>query len=566
MDIPIEFLQESAIVFVFAIAVLLACHYLRIPSLVGFILTGVLSGPHGFSIIANADEVEILARLGVILLLFIVGMEFSKKDLIAMKREFFFGGMLQVAFTFVAGMIVSLCWQRPIGEAIFFGCLIALSSTAIALKILHDRGEEHTPHGRTSLAICIFQDVISVPMVLIIPLLGGITWNSDLDFFVLFTKGLLILLISLALALKVIPTLFFYVTKTGSRELFLISVLAVCSCAAWIASIVGLPLPLGAFLAGLILSSTEYRFQAKGTVLPFQDVFASVFFISIGMLLDLNFAAQNFLMIILLSCGVLLLKTFLGGLAMVAIGMPLRTAILVGATISQIGEFSFVLAKVGFSYNLGMDYFYQLFLSITLFTMAATSLLMKVAPGIAEYALKLPIPNKIKFGWHSKMHKHSTGPIAVDKKDHVVIVGFGISGRHLARTCQASGIVYAILELNPETVKMEKAKGEPIFFGDAANTEVLTHANIAEARVLAVLMDDPNAMQRIVKNAKLMNEHLHIVVRTRYLREENTIRKLGADEVVTDEFESSIEVFKRVLIKYAVSPGLIEKCVRTIRG
>lgn len=566
MDIPIQFLQASALVFICAIAVLLACHYLRIPSLVGFILTGLLTGPHGFSIIDNVDQVELLARLGVILLLFIVGMEFSKKDLFAMKREFFLGGMLQVGFTLVAGTIISLSWQRPMGEAFFFGCLIALSSTAIALKILHDRAEEHTPHGRTALAICIFQDVISVPMVLIIPLLGGVTWNSDLDFFVVLIKSFLILFISLALALKVIPKLFFYVTKTGNRELFLLSVLAVCCCAVWVASIVGLPLPLGAFLAGLILSSTEYRYQAKGTVLPFQDVFSSVFFISIGMLLDLNFVAQHFLLIICLTGGVLLLKTFFGGLAMVAIGMPLRTAILVGATLSQIGEFSFVLAKVGSSYNLGMDYYYQLFLSISLFTMASTSLLMKISPSLADYALKLPLPYKIKFGWHSKMNKLAATSLEEEKKDHVVIIGFGISGRHLARTCQASGISYAILELNPITVKLEQAKGEPIYFGDAANIEVLSHANIAEARVLAVLMDDPHAMHRIVKNAKLLNENIHVVVRTRYLREGNVIRKLGAEDVIADEFESSIEVFKRVLSKYSIAPNLIEKCVHAIRG
>lgn len=559
MDLPL--LQEIVIIFGLSIIVLLICHNFRIPNIVGFLFTGVLCGPHGLGLVKGIENVENLANIGIVLLLFTIGMEFSLKKLLNYKRFFILGGLFQVFFTTLAGFALAQYLSRPVGESIFLGFLLSLSSTAIVLRMYDITYQTETPHGKIVTGILIFQDIIAVPMMLMIPFLAGS--NGELNNTALLTllvESFIILIGAFLSAVYVVPWLLFQIAKTRSRELFLLTIITVCFSVAWLTSSIGLSLSLGAFLAGLIIADSEYRNEAVSDILPFQDIFTSFFFVSIGMLLDIRYVIEQPLLILGATLGVLCLKTLIGLLTTVFLGMPLRVAILSGIALAQVGEFSFVLAKSGASYNLGTEYHYELFLASALLTMAITPTLITVGSTIAKYILKLPFPSCIK-----------TGLMPIDTietirmKDHVVIVGYGLCGQNVGLSCKELGIPYVIIEMNPETVQQEKQKGESIYFGDATHESVMLHAGVGRAKAISVLVNDPVASLRVVELARRLNPGIYVIVRTRYIQEVKPMYQLGADDVIPDEFGSSVEIFTRILKKFDVPPFDIEKVVIQLR-
>lgn len=555
--------EELLIILGLSIMVLLIGDRLRIPPVVGLLLTGVLSGPHGFGLVTDLVDVDRIAEMGIVLLLFGIGMEFSFKKLLQIRRQFLLGGSLQVGLTIIIGMILGYGVGRPLGESFFLGCLLSMSSTAIVLRLLEQQGATASPQGRLSISILIFQDLIAIPMILFTPLLGNDLDQPTFDSasIGLVAKGLVTLIIVFFAAQRLVPRLLLLVARTRNKELFLLSVLALCFGVAWFTSHLGLSLTIGAFLTGLIISESEYSNEAVSHIFPFQALFISVFFISIGMLLDINFVIQQPMTIVLLAGLVLLLKTFTGGLATVLLGMPMRTAVLVGAALSQVGEFSFVLAKTGVEHGMASDYYYQLFLAVSLLTLALSPSFMSVSSRLADWASALPLPEKLQTGYRplAKEEPHAL-------KDHIIIVGFGVSGRNLARSSKLAGIPYVILEMNPDTVKEQRALGEPIYFGDATHLHILEHINIHEAKAMAVLVNDPIAARRIVKTGRETNPSLYIIVRARYVPEMTLYAKLGADEVIPDEFGTSLEVFSHVLKRYYVPHDEIQKFVNEIRS
>jgi len=542
----IPLLNDVVAIFVLSIIVILLCHRIKLPTIVGFLLTGVLVGPHGLGVVNRVEDVSNLASIGIVLLLFAVGMEFSFKKIIEYRKYFFVGGAIQVFVTMFAGYAIGYYLERPTGESIFLGCLLSLSSTAIVLRVLDQKGESHSPHARIIVGILIFQDIIAVLMMLVIPFLGSSNVAFDAELFWLLAKGIGILAVVVAAALKLVPTLLYAIAKTRSRELFLLTVLAICFSTAWLASIVGLSLSLGAFLAGLIVSDSEYSNEAIGDILPFQDIFTSFFFVSIGMLLDVGFFLAQPFMILLMAFGVLLLKGSIASIAALVLGVPIRTAIIVGMALAQIGEFSFVLAKSGAEYGLASESNYQLFLSISLLTMAFTPTMISYAPDFAKWVSDLPL--------FSRFHRESPGEhlSTPQLSQHILIIGYGLTGRNLARSAKQAEIPYVILEMNPETVRNERLKGEPIHFGDATHHSVLHHLNVETARCVAILINDTTAAHRITELARKMNPAANIIVRTRYLKEMKSLFGLGADEVIPDEFGSSVEVFTRVLRNFHI--------------
>ena len=327
---PVPILTDLVIIFGLSLVVLFICQQFRVPVTVGFILTGIIAGPHLLGLVTAIHEVEMLAEIGVILLLFTIGVEFSFANLLQIRQSVLVAGPIQVAATCLTGMFFALQFGRTIGEAIFIGFLVSLSSTAIVLKLLQERAEVDAPHGRISLGILIFQDIIIVPMMLLVPLLSGASENIGASFLILLVKGVLIIALVIASAKWVVPHVLYQIARTGNRELFLLSIVLICTAVAWLTAQAGLSLALGAFLAGLIVSETEYSHQALGNILPFRDVFASFFFISIGMLLDVAFLLKHPVIILLLTLGVLLFKAILAGSAALFLKFPLRTAVLVG--------------------------------------------------------------------------------------------------------------------------------------------------------------------------------------------------------------------------------------------
>jgi CPA2 family monovalent cation:H+ antiporter-2 len=553
------FLRDLLLLFGLGVIVVIVFHRINLPPIVGFLITGVLCGPYGFGLIRNVHDVEALAEIGVILLLFTVGIEFSVQQLIRLRKFLIGGGGAQVFGTVAIVALLAQLFGLSWPVAIFLGMVVSLSSTAIVLRTLADRGEMDAPHGGAAVAILIFQDLMIVPMVLIAPFLGGTGELSTMPLVI--AKALAFVGGAVLAARYVVPWLLQVVVNTRQREVFLLTVILLALGTAWASAAVGLSLALGAFIAGLVISESEYSHQALGEILPLREVFNSLFFVSIGMLFDVRTLVQQPLAVFGALAAVLLIKGVVAGGVTLASGRPMRVAIMVGIGLAQIGEFSFVLSKAGLDAGLLDAQLNQLFLAVAVATMAITPLTMRAAPRLAAW-----IDRSIPLS----LHRTHVTPVVPDDRlrdltDHVIIVGYGLNGRNLARVLHRSGIRFVVIDLNPETVRSERARGRPILYGDATREEILQHAGITNARSLVIAISDAIASRSSVVTARRLNPALHILVRTRYVKEMEPLLALGTDEVVSEEFETSVEIFSRVLRRYLVPRDVIDRMVDNIR-
>lgn len=557
----------SDIVWIFGLATLVILLFMRfkIPTIIGFLFTGALAGPYGLSLVTASTTVEALSEIGVILLLFVIGMEFSLKSLLTIKKAVFIGGSLQVFLTILATTFIAHFFGFDWNVAVFLGFLFSLSSTAIVLKMLQEAGQVNTISGRTTLAILIFQDVVIVPLMLFTPMLAGQSDNIALSLLIMAGKGIGVIIVTFLSAKYLIPSLLFRIAKTRNEELFLLSIIVICFAVAYLTSLLGLSLALGAFLAGLIISESDYSHHATGKILPFREVFLSFFFVSVGMLFDIGFLFSNILVILGLTVLTFLVKFIIVALSVRTIGQGFKEAFIVGFSIFQIGEFSLLLAKEGMRYELLDPTTYQFFLAVSILTMAVTPFLLKKRETLSNKILKNLLPDKFNQKFKEKDVPQS---ITFEKglKDHLVIIGFGLNGHNLAKAAKSANIPYVIIEMNPVTVRKESANGEPIIFGDASNESVLRHINIHKARVAVIAISSATATKRIISNIRYMTTNPYIIVRTRYVNEMEENHKLGADEVIPEEFETSIEIFTRVLGKYLVSRHDIEHFTEEVRS
>ncbi len=568
MELPL--LKELVIIFCLSILVIYGCHRIKIPPIVGFLLTGMVCGPYGLKLISAVHEVETLAEVGVVLLMFSIGLELSVSELIRLRKPVFLGGSLQVGLTIVATIPLMLIFDNNLPHAVFAGFLVALSSTAIILQILQQSGQMESPHGRIALSILIFQDLIVVPMMLAVPLLAGVTvGTTEGGTFTALLGGMKALAIIAAiffLARKLVPWGLSLVVRTRSRELFLITTLGVCLSIAWITSYFGLSLSLGAFLAGLIMAESEYSHNALEGILPFKNIFTSLFFTSVGMLLNLSFFAGHIAQVGGIIFLMLTIKILVVVVAALCLGYPLRPAIISGLALCQIGEFSFVLAKEGQKYSLLVDDHYQTFLAASIMSMAAAPFLLAGAQRCADAICACPLVARFMGATCTAIATSSSTPSEEELSDHLIIIGFGVGGKYLARTAKLSGIPYTVLEMNPDTVRKYAAKGEPISYGDATQPAMLRSLGIMRARVLTIVISDPVAVRSITKLAKIMSPSLHILVRTRFMGEVDSLRDLGASDVIPEELETAVEIFTRVLSRYLVPRADIEHFVNEVRS
>jgi CPA2 family monovalent cation:H+ antiporter-2 len=553
-------LRDLLVLFGLGVVVVVLFHRVRIPPIVGFLITGVMCGPYGFGLIRGVHQVEALAEIGVVLLLFTVGIEFSIQQLMRIRRFLFMGGGLQMGLTLLAmtllARLAGLAW--PV--AIFLGMLVALSSTAIVLRLFADRGVMATPAARAALAILIFQDLCIVPLVLLTPYLGG-TGGESITVLWVAMKALLFLAAAIIGARYVVPRLLRVVVDTRKREVFLLTIILLCLGTAWASARIGLSLALGAFIAGLIISESEYSHQALGEMLPLREVFNSLFFVSMGMLFDVRtLVAHPVLIIGALGAMIALKAAVTMGVSWI-LGLSLRTAVICSLAIAQIGEFSFVLSKVGLDANLLDADLYQLFLAVAVGTMALTPALHAVAPGVAAWLERL-LPRHLSAG--RGMSGLDSLP-ASTHEDHVIIVGYGLNGRNLSRVLDQNRIPYIAIEMNPDTVRHERDRGVPMLFGDASRPEILEHAGIAHARVVVIAISDVGATRSTVSAIRRLSTRAHVIARTRYTLEMDPLLSLGTDEVVTEEYETSIEIFSRVLRRYFVPRDEIDRSIKDIR-
>ncbi|CRX38080.1 cation:proton antiporter [Estrella lausannensis] len=547
------------VIFSVSVLVLLVSMRLKLPAIVGFLITGVVIGPNCLGLIQASHESRILAQIGVVLLLFTVGTEFSLRRILRFRKLFILGGGLQVILTVAVGFVIGSLLQRPFGEAIFLGFLLSMSSTAIVIRILEERGEMASPHAKPMLSMLIFQDLAVIPMIVMIPLLGSFATREEqhaMDFFSLHLIAAPVVLIA---AYVIVPKILQAIAGTKSRELFLISIILICIAITYGSWKAGLSLSLGAFFAGMVISESEYRHEAVGGVLPFQDIFISLYFVLIGMLVDIHFLLEEPILILFTTIGVLFMKTALTTSVALVIGLPLRTALITGLALSQIGEFAFVMMKKGEEIDIGTPFHHQLFLAVSLLTMAITPLLFWLASWLDAVIERLPLPGWIRACL--QIDGEEKEPIS----GHIIIVGMGLSGKNLSFAAREASIPYVVLEIDPEIVRKEKERGEPVVFGDATRESVLTHAGIQRAKSIAIVINDPTAALRVVRLARKMNKDLYIIVRTSYVHQVSRIYSLGADDVIPDEFGASLEIFGKVLSHFQVEESVIEKCLTNVR-
>ncbi|HIJ59647.1 MAG TPA: hypothetical protein HPP56_03415 [Nitrospirae bacterium] len=557
----IEFLTYLVLIFGVSAFVVFLLQRIKLPSIIGFLMAGLLMGPHGFELIKDVHTVEILAEIGVILLMFTIGLEFSLRNLMMLRTAVFGGGFLQITFTTIIIFAMSYwIYNNPINNAVFDGFLVSLSSTAIVIKLLMDRAELNTPHGRTSVGILIFQDLCVVPFMLLVPMLSG-TGGGITSFLLTILKAGGVIILVILSAKWGVPHLLHEVVKTRSRELFLITIILLCLATALLTQKLGLSLALGAFLAGIVISESEYASQAISDVLPFKESFTGLFFISVGMLMNISFFIDNSMSVVTLVLIFIVVKVISATLASILIGGNVRHSIQTAFYLAQIGEFSFVLAIEGKTHGLIDDSLYQVFLSASVLTMILTPFMIGLSARVSQWAASKGITKRLER-IHQVASHHTEG---IRKEKHVIIVGFGLNGRNIASVLKASNIPYVILELNPSTVRKMKKQGEPIYYGDSTSMEILHKIGIDHADVLVVVISDAPATRKTVQIARNMRKDIHIIVRTRFLAEVDELIKIGANEVIPEEFETSVEIFSRVLHHYHVPNNLIKEQIDNIR-
>ena len=550
-------LRDLVILVAVAIPVVAVAQRLRVPSVVGFLVTGVAIGPHSLGFIQDAASVSGLAELGLILLLFTIGLELSVSRIIRLGRLVLQGGAVQVAATIATTAGVALIVAVTPQQAVFYGALVALSSTAIVLKIYTDRGELDSSHGRVAMAILLFQDISVVPLMLLVPVLAGAGDGIGAS-----ARHVGISLAVVATLIVVgraaVPWVLQKVVLLRNRELFTLSIVFFALGAAYVTASTGLSLALGAFIAGLVIAESEYGVQALSDVLPFRDTFTGIFFISVGMLLDLGFVLEHAGLVLTITVGVFFGKAIIAGGAVRLLKRSWQVSVLSGLGLAQVGEFSFILAMVGAPLGLLDADGYQLFLAMSVITMLATPFVISAAGPIADWFCRVTGQPALEILPHEEQ-------AIAQLHDHVIIVGYGLNGRNLARTLRAAGISYVILEANGQTVLRARAAREPIYFGDGSRREVLERVGIERARAVVLAISSPAEERRGVAIARQLSPSVRIVVRTRYVAAMEELQELGANEVVPEEFETSLEIFARVLRLYGVPRNVIEREVQTVR-
>ncbi|QAR32977.1 potassium transporter KefB [Geovibrio thiophilus] len=558
MGIPL--LSDITIIFLFAALALFIAGKLKIPEIMGYLITGVLVGPNGFKLIHGVEQVDMMAQIGVVLLLFTIGIEFSLATLISLKRPAIFGGGLQVTGTIIVFAVIAYLGGYSMNSAVFVGMMAAVSGTAIMLKVFAARGEVDSLYGRIALAVSIFQDIAVIPMMFMVPVLAGQGGGIG-EVGLLLGKAVLIVVFVFFGARTIVPKILYHVASTRNRELFMITIVLLCLGVAWFTSMAGLSLALGAFLAGIVVSESGYGQQALGDVVPFKDVFTGFFFVSIGMLLNPAVVMANPVAIIVSLLLLVLFKFAVTGFVVNILGYPMRVAVLSGLSLAQVSEFSFILGAAGAAAGLIDADTYSFLIAVTVISMATTPFLIVAAPKLADILSVLPLPTKLRFGYlHEKKEDDSKELI-----DHIIIAGFGLNGRNTARAAKETGIDFVVIEMNPETVKKERELGTPIFYGDASQSAVLEHGSLRSARIVVVTLPDPVAVRKVVETARRENPTVYILARTRYITEIKPLKDLGADEIIVEEYETAIETFSRVLRKYQIPAEEIERIASSIR-
>lgn len=555
MDIYL--LQNVAMILITAVIVLLIFNKLKLPTMIGLFITGIVIG----HVINDTSMISTLSELGVVFLLFIIGLEFSIEKFSAIKHYALFGGILQVSLTTILVTLLGLGLGLALNSAIFLGFLVAFSSTAIVMKIMQQKHLNHSVQGRVTLGILIFQDIAVIVVILITPLLGG--QSIELHTF----PELLIKLIGVAILIVIgakwfIPLALKDAAKTKNRDLFMLLTLFICMGTTFATSLIGIGPELGAFLAGLLISNTEYSHQTLGYIQPFQDVFMSLFFISIGLMVNLHLFLYNIGIILALTTIILLIKFAATLLTGIVLKLPNKISISIAILLSQIGEFSFVLAREGMTCGLMTQRFFSIFLGVSILTMSVSPFLQKFTPQITKLLSK--------SSYFQEEGELKTLPEELTEaqpiKDHVILVGMGRVGKQMTKACNQFNVPILAVDMNPIVVEQQQNLGVPIIYGNASNENVLKQLRVTSAQCIVISASTYEGTLNTIDAARRLNPDIHIIVRTKYLKNIEEVIEAGADEVIPKEFETSILMFTRIMDYYNKDMDEIADAVNDLRS
>lgn len=553
-------LKDIVIIFALSTFVNFLFTRIKIPAIIGYLITGIIAGPYLLKLISSPENVEVMAEIGVILLMFTIGLEFSLNHLLNIRRVVFLGGFMQLLLTATMAMLAARVFHFEWTESLFVGFLTALSSTAVVMKLLQERSELTTHYGKTIVGILIFQDIILIPLLLFTPMLGGATADVGHDLLILMLKTSGIMFFIWVGTKWLMPWLLHLIAMTRSQELFLMSLLLICLAVAMLTHQLGMSLAFGAFLAGLMISDTEYSHSAFGNLIPFKDVFTSFFFVSIGMLLDLGFVAEHPWLVIGTVLLVIVLKAFVAGMTAFSLGHTFFGTVVVGLSLAQVGEFSFILAGLGLMHNIITPYHYQLFLAVAITSMALSPLMIQISRPLANLMLRLPLPPRIVNGLFPL--KQVEIP---EISNHTVLIGKDSRAINLASMIKTMGLPFTSIVFDPDLARREMEKGNLTVFGDATFEPVLREAFAHTAELVIVSVGNLIIALSIVEHIRRMNKHAHIIVRTRHVTDIEELYKLGASQVIPEEFETAIDFFERILGKYLIPRMDIERAIARTR-
>jgi K+:H+ antiporter len=554
-----------------ACAVLLITTRLRLPAVVGYLVSGVLVGPHVMGHLAESETISSLAEIGVVLLMFTIGLEFDTQYFLRIRRVAIGGGALQIGLTIAAAMLAGtfLGWPARTGATI--GCIVALSSTAVVLKSLMDLGLLDSLAGRLSLGILIFQDLSLVPMMILLPVSGGTAGTMMLNLVAALGRAGFLLAVTLILSRRVMPRFLHMMATSRSQETVLLATLTLCLGLAWVSHLLGVSYGLGAFLAGLVLGGTEYAHQMRANIVPFRDIFAGVFFVAMGMLLDPGYALHAWHEVLTVIGVIVIGKTIITAAAIALFGFPASVALQVGLNLAQVGEFSFLLAIMGRRSGLMTEEIYKVVIAASVISMLLAPLLTRWSPRLATRVANAT--GGLLPKWERLARRYESGVLDVQvatgslqgPQNHVVILGYGSVGRILGDVLRSHKVPFVGLEIDPSLVREARRRGHPVLYGDAGSEELLDRCGIRDARIALVTLPDPMMARYAIRAAHRMNPDLFIVARGRRAVEDGPLYQEGADEVIHETFEVGIEFIARVLRRLNVPKQQIEREVGHVR-
>ena len=540
-------LTELVLVITAAVVAAAVLRRAHVPPVVGFIVAGIVIGPGGLGLIRDRHQIELLAEVGVMLLLFTVGIKLRLSDLWKLRNSVFGGGSVQVLVTGGIAFVVAIAGGRPSAEAAVWGCMVALSSTALVVWLLEGSGDTATARGRSMVSVLLFQDLAVVPIMLALPLLAGHAATTG-EIASVLGRSIAVILLTVLAARFAFPWIIARIVASGSRELFTLTVFLAAVGTALVFGHFGQSMALGAFLAGMVVSESEYVGRMMHDITPLRDVFNSLFFVSMGMLVEPHLWIEHPLLSAGLVAGVIVLK----GAVTAVVSWPFlrnpAAAMAVGLGLAQIGEFSVLVGSEAHRLGLLPDGQLRFFLAIAVPTLMLTPFVMEAGRRAVQRRAAMTFASPVP-----------------DLNDHTVIVGYGINGRNVARALGLLGVPHVVVDLNPHTIGEVRAGGGHALEGDARQVEVLKAAGVERARGLIAAVADAASTRKVVEAARNLSSEAQIIARTRYLREVEPLTALGADQVIPEEFETSLELTGRVLELYGASPFVVEREKEVLR-